>query len=104
MDRYMVRLMWDEPFYAKVLRGINKKRTMQIPTAGVAVIDGYVNYLYNPKFVASLEKDEGPDKIIGLTIHECLHLAYDHCTTRRREDYPRVFNYAADLAINCQIP
>ena len=104
MDRYMVRLMWDEPFYAKVLRGINKKRTMQIPTAGVAVKDGYVHYLWNPYFAASLEKDEGPDKIIGLAIHECLHLAYDHCTTRRREDHPRIFNYAADLAINCQIP
>jgi predicted metal-dependent peptidase len=104
MDRYMVRLMWDEPFYAKILRGINKKRTKQIPTAGVAVIDGYVHYLWNDRFVASLEKDEGAPKIIGLAIHECLHLAYDHCTTRRRDDYPRVSNYAADLAINCQIP
>jgi len=104
MEHYMVRLMWDEPFYAKVLRGINKKRTTQIPTAGVAVIDGYVHYLWNAQFVASLEKDEGPPKVIGLAIHECLHLVYDHCTTRLRKDFPRVSNYAADLAINCQIP
>ena len=104
MDRYMVRLMWDEPFYAKVLRGINKKKTDQIPTAGVAVVDGQVTYFWNPMFVASLEKDEGSDKIIGLTIHECLHLAYDHCTDRAHKDHPRVWNYATDLAINCQIP
>jgi len=104
MDRYMVRLMWDEPFYAKVLRGINKKRTEQIPTAGVAVVDGQVTYYWNPRFVASLEKDEGSDKIIGLTIHECLHLAYDHCTDRAHKDHARVWNYATDLAINCQIP
>ena len=104
MDRYLVRLMWDEPFYAKVLRGINKKRSMQIPTAGVGVRDGRTYYYWNPYFVSSLEKDEGPDKIIGLAIHECLHLAYGHCTTRRFDDYPQVTNYAADLAINCQIP
>jgi len=104
MDRYMVRLMWDEPFYAKVLRGINKKRSMEIPTAGVGVQDGRTYYYWNPRFVASLEKDEGPEKIIGLGIHECLHLAYGHCTTRRYKDHPRISNYAADLAINCQIP
>jgi predicted metal-dependent peptidase len=104
MDRYMVRLMWDEPFYAKVLRGINKRRTEEIPTAGVAVVDSQVTYFWNPRFVASLEKDEGSDKIIGLTIHECLHLAYDHCTDRAHMDHPRVWNYATDLAINCQIP
>ena len=104
MDRYMVRLMWDEPFYAKVLRGINKRRSTDIPTAGVGVKDGHTYYYWNPNFVASLEKDEGANKIIGLGIHECLHLAYGHCTTRRFKEHPRVGNYAADLAINCQIP
>jgi predicted metal-dependent peptidase len=104
MDRYLVRLMWDEPFYARLMRGINKKRTTQIPTAGVAVTDGYVTYYWNPWFVASLEKDEGAPKVIGLAVHECLHLAYSHCTTRMHKDHARLWNYATDLAINCQIP
>jgi predicted metal-dependent peptidase len=104
LDKYLVRLMWDEPFYARVLRGINKKKTTSIPTAGVAVKDGHVHFYWNPQFVASLEVDEGSDTVIGLTIHECLHLVYLHCTMRKHTDRHRLWNYACDLAINCQIP
>ena len=34
LNPYLVELMWSEPFYARNLRGITKKRTEQLPTAG----------------------------------------------------------------------
>ena len=40
LEPHLVRLMWDEPFYSKVLRGITKRRSEEVPTAGVAVRDG----------------------------------------------------------------
>ena len=105
-DKYLVRLMWDEPFYAHVLREINKKSSYAVPTAGVAVKDGHTYLYWNPQFVATLQRDEGADKIIGLNIHECLHLVLDHCTGRRPDDdkLALTWNYATDLSINCQIP
>ncbi len=103
MNPYLVELMWSEPFYAQILRGITKRRTNQIPTAGVMVKDGEVTYIYNPRFVASLAKDEGEKKIKGLNIHECLHLVYSHCSERKLEPH-RIWNYATDCAINSVIP
>ena len=103
LNPYLVELMWSEPFYAKILRGITKRRTEQIPTAGVMVKDGEITYLYNPRFAASLVKDEGAKKIKGLNIHECLHLVYEHCSERKLTPH-RIWNYATDCAINSVIP
>ena len=103
MNPFLVELMWSEPFYARILRGITKKRTDQIPTAGVMVKEGEVTYLYNPRFAASLAKDEGVKKIKGLNIHECLHLVYAHCSERKLTPH-RIWNYATDCAINSVIP
>ena len=103
LNPYLVELMWSEPFYARILRGITKKRTEAVPTAGVGVKDGEITYYYNPRFAASLVKDEGAKKIKGLNIHECLHLVYAHCSERKLEPH-RVWNYATDCAINSVIP
>jgi|TARA_R110001583_G_scaffold5598_9_gene30097 predicted metal-dependent peptidase len=103
LNPFLVELMWSEPFYARILRGITKKRTEDIPTAGVMVKDGEVTYLYNPRFAASLVKDEGAKKIKGLNIHECLHLVYNHCSERKLNPF-LIWNYATDCAINSVIP
>ena len=103
MNPYLVELMWSEPFYARVLRGITKKRTESIPTAGVMVKDGEVSYFYNPRFIASLIKDEGKKKVKGLNIHECLHLIFGHCGERKMNPH-LIWNYATDCAINSIIP
>jgi predicted metal-dependent peptidase len=103
LNPYLVELMWSEPFYARILRGITKRRTEQIPTAGVMVRDGDVTYIYNPRFAASLVKDEGVKKIKGLNMHECLHLVYGHCGDRKLNPH-LIWNYATDCAINSVIP
>ena len=95
MSPHLVQLMLTEPFYAGVLRGVNFVKTDTIPTAGVLAKDGDVNMWWNPGFVANL-----PSKhVIGLLMHEAMHLALEK-TTSRRFDPHVIHNHAAALAIN----
>lgn len=96
---YRIKLMLDEPFYAAVLRPVTFIRTTDIPTAGVLAKDGDISMWWNPRFVAGLQ----PDHVIGLLKHEAMHLALEHTTTRRYTPHI-IHNYAADLAINSDIP
>ena len=92
---HLIRLMWDEPFFAVILRGISKTKTDAIPTAGVSAAGGDIKFWWNPKFLAGLE----PNQVKGLLKHECYHLIFEHTTTRRHEPHI-IWNYATDLAIN----
>ena len=96
---HMLRMMFDEPFFARILRGVNTEFGEGVPTAGVMVKDGDVHMLVNPDFISGLSDSH----IKGLLKHECFHLAFEHCTTRRLEPHG-VANVAADLAINSDIP
>lgn len=98
LSPHLIRLMWDEPFFARILRGVTKIKTDRIPTAGVLAKDGDVRFWWNPHFLAGLR----PDEIKGLIKHECYHLVFEHTTTRRHEPHI-VWNYATDLAINSLI-
>jgi len=98
LSPHLIRLLWDEPFFANVLRGIEKIKTVQIPTAGVSAADGDVRFWWNPKFLAGLS----PNEVKGLLKHECYHLVFEHTTTRRHEPHI-IWNYATDLAINSLI-
>jgi len=95
----IVRLMFDEPFWSHVLRGVDMIRTDEVPTAGVLANAEGIRMWWNPAFVAELTELE----VKGLLKHEAMHLALDHTTTRRLEPHI-VHNWAADLAINSDIP
>lgn len=99
LEPHRVKMMLDEPFFAAVLRGVNYKRTTDIPTAGVLAEDGYVEMWWNPNFLAGLTNLQ----VKGLLKHEAMHLALEHTTTRRMTPHV-VHNYATDLAINSDIP
>ena len=98
LSDHLVRLMWKEPFFARVLRGIKKTKTESIPTAGVLAKDGESLFFWNPKFLAGLSANQ----VMGLLKHECYHLVFDHTTTRRHDPHI-IWNYATDLAINSLI-
>ena len=66
LSSHCLNLMWDEPFFAHVLRPVTKVKTDMIPTSGVLSKDGTISMLWNPKFLASLE----PRKVKGLLKHE----------------------------------
>jgi predicted metal-dependent peptidase len=95
ITNYLTRLLWIEPFYSRLLRSMNKIETTDIPTAAVSTSLDKINFYYNKEFFASLKDRE----IIGVLKHECLHLLYEHTTTRRKTPH-LIWNYATDLAIN----
>ena len=99
LDPHLIGLMWDEPFFSKVLRTVTKVRSEDIPTAGVLAKDGDINMWWNPYFLAGLN----PKQVKGLLKHECFHLVFEHTTTRRMDPHI-LHNYATDLAINSMIP
>ena len=72
LSPHILRMMFDEPFFARILRGVNIEFGNDIPTAGVMVKDGDVHMLVNPDFVSDLSDDH----IKGLLKHECFHLAF----------------------------
>jgi predicted metal-dependent peptidase len=103
LQPHLINLMWDEPFYSKVLRGITKKKGREVSTAGVLVKDGNAQLFWNPAFFNKIVDEGGPQKVKGLMIHECLHLVFEHCTERKHEPHI-IWNYATDCAINSLIP
>lgn len=98
LSPHLIRLMWDEPFFATLLRIIKKRETTQIPTAGVYTKDGEMHLVWNRKFLAGL----GAEKIKGLLKHEAYHIIFEHTSNRKQEPHI-IWNYATDLAINSLI-
>ena len=99
LDPHLIGLMWDAPFFSKILRTVTKVKTDDIPTAGVLAKEGDVKMWWNPKFLAGLTSLQ----VKGLLKHECFHLIFEHTTTRKHDPHI-VWNYATDLAINSMIP
>ena len=99
LDPYLLDMLWNEPFYASIMRSVEKIKTDSIPTAGVAAIDGKLKMWWNPAFVASL----APEKVRGLLKHEARHIILGHIASRRKEPHLQ-WNYATDWSINCEIP
>ena len=99
LTKHLVDFLWNEPFYSRILRSLNKIESTMIPTAGVTSKDTDITLLWNREFMAGLSSKE----VIGLLKHECLHLVFGHTTERRRDPHI-IWNYATDLAINSTIP
>jgi predicted metal-dependent peptidase len=100
-DSRIVRLMMTEPFWASILRGVEKVISYSIPTAMVCFNKRLkkVEFHWNPLFFQQLTRDQ----IFGVIKHEAMHIAFGHIGARFLEPQ-RVFNWAADFAINSQIP
>jgi len=98
LSTHLIDLLWNEPFYSRILRSLTNIETDEIPTAGVLCKDNDIKMWWNKKFFASLTNQQ----IRGVLKHECLHLVFSHTTDRKRDPH-KVWNYATDLAINCLI-
>jgi len=99
LTAHLVDFLWNEPFYSRILRSLNKIESTTIPTAGVSTQDGDITLWWNREFLAGLPKKH----VQGLLKHECLHLVFGHTTERRRTPHI-IWNYGTDLAINSTIP
>lgn len=97
LDRHVVKLLSDSPFFAEISRHVRKVVTRDLPTAGVAYdkfTDDFVMGV-NPDFFGGLTDEE----IAGVLRHEFYHIVFYHVTSRRRTPFMR-WNVATDLAIN----
>jgi len=98
LDEYLLHLYWKEPFFHRLLRSVHVTKTRDIPTAGVMVRNARLDMLWNPDFLAPLEKR----MVVGLLQHESYHLAYGHCIRYKKPFV--IWNWATDLSINTNIP
>lgn len=95
VDAALIGLSLHEPFYGHIIRHFSKVETAAIPTAGVAVSNDAFMLYWNPLFLGAYSSRVQQ----GIMKHEALHLAFQHCTTRKYEPH-WVWNMATDLAIN----
>jgi len=91
VKRAMSRIVLKQPFFSMILLNQKLQYTDQIPTMGVNGTCIYVNL----EFVRNLT----PDEVIGVLIHECMHLCWNHITRRGTRDR-KLWNYAGDYTIN----
>ena len=98
LDPHLVSLLINEPFFSSIMRSITKVKSNDLPTAGVTVNNDEFTLFWNPLFLASLPKKH----ITGLLKHECYHLIFKHCTSRKQKPH-FLWNIATDLAINSLI-
>ena len=102
LNTHTARLLMSEPFFAALSRRVTKRASTAIPTAGVRVNPDTARFemMYNPEFFGTLNDAERT----AVLIHEFYHLVFDHVTSRKPEGTnPKLWNIAADLAINCHI-
>jgi len=101
LNKCAARLLMQEPFFAALSRRIDKRESMDIPTAGVRVSDdGQYEMLYNPEFFESMTEKQR----LGVLKHELYHLIFGHCSDRLPEGkMTKTWNVATDLAINSHI-
>lgn len=97
---YLVDLGWDEPFFGSLSRRIAKIRSASVPTAGVRILDGLIEMIWNPIFFAKVLTDP---QVRGVLKHELYHLILEHVTSRRQTPHV-LWNAATDCAINSLIP
>jgi predicted metal-dependent peptidase len=89
-------------YYGNLFQNIKIRLQESLPTAGVYIdiVDSVVGMDINPVFFSKLSKQEQ----VGVLYHELMHVAYLHLHNRKKEKTENErWNYATDLAINCQL-
>ncbi len=105
LDKHIIALLSDEPFFAALSRKLEKVATESVPTAGVKFNEDRCRFemYYNPQFLADLhEKD--PKFVKGVLLHEFYHIVLLHVTSRLPSGkMTKKWNVATDLAINSEL-
>lgn len=83
------------PFYGTIMARFKWKADNNVPTMGVAIIDGEVNCWYNEEFCSEFEVEE----LIPIIIHEVEHIVKLHPTRTGTRD-PELWNIACDMIVN----
>jgi predicted metal-dependent peptidase len=95
------RLIIFRPLYGTVFMNLNAKQNSSLPTMGVGIHKRVsMSLYYNPEFVLGLDQKQ----LRAVLQHEALHVLLHHIARAKHFNYNfKLFNIAADLAINCNI-
>jgi predicted metal-dependent peptidase len=88
----------DLSFYSFVISKMKVEVTEKIPTAGAGFYNNVYNLLVNPTFFETLTLDQR----LAILVHECQHVILQHVFRKGERDH-KLFNTAADIAINQKI-
>ena len=102
LNKHTARLLMNEPFFAGLSRRIDKRKTTDIPTAGVTVDKKSAQFvlMYNPDYMGKLSDTQK----LGVLKHEFYHLVFEHVTGRKPEGgLTKQDNMCMDLAINSHL-
>lgn len=80
-------LMRNKQFYYNLMSQFVVTEKKNVGTMGVAWMDGKMNLVYDPDFIANYE----PNELAPILEHECNHFLYDHCSDFRDSGTKDVF-------------
>jgi len=90
-------LMMNDPWYGHIVMAMTWKRDDDnVPTMGVAIVDGEFKCYYNTDFVESMSWEQ----LYGVVMHEVEHLVRLHPTRGGCADDHHLFNVACDMCVN----
>jgi predicted metal-dependent peptidase len=97
ISKISIQWLLEEPFFAHIIGGLSKSLNDQVAEIGLALQEDFTFVLaINPTFWSSLSTQEQQ----AVIKHEVLHLLFLHPITKRDYWNERLFDTAADLAIN----
>lgn len=99
ISKSIISLLIEEPFYAHLMSGVNRKITTEIPTAAVGITGNTITLFINEDFFQN--KLKSASSKVAVIKHEILHLVFKHLFRTDLLRYDRLlFNLAADLVVN----
>lgn len=97
---HALELLWRRSrFTSYFFQSVQFRREDGIPTLALAVEQSRATLLYNESFVTGL----GVDELIGLLVHEMLHVVLSHNHRAHTEEDLRLQNIAQDMTVNSYI-
>lgn len=101
LDSAIAKLIIFKPVFGTVFLFLNKRQRRNMPTMGVGIIRRVdLGLFYNPEFVLSLTNGE----LQAVLQHEALHVLLHHIARAGHFNFNfKLYNIAADMAINCHI-
>lgn len=95
------RLNETNPFLGYIISSLDRVISFDLPTAGVMPVNNAYRLYVNPVFFNDLEQSKRED--LAVCLHEVYHLLLSHPARKEDRDH-KLYNIAADLAINSFLP
>lgn len=93
-----IRALKDFPFFGVFILDTPVKITDSVPTAAT---NGKI-IMVNPEFIEHIYEKHNLDCVLGVFIHEVLHMVLMHVFRKENRDQLR-WNFATDAEVNCNI-